>query len=119
MMDDAALRRLREQPERAIEIRLAAAVRTGDEVQPAKRDHEVAKRSVAGDGERMEHEEESLQPEAADERLQLLTQEGERWRNEQMVLHARGVVVGVDDRLGHEGLARDLGRQQRIRNLAG
>jgi hypothetical protein len=36
----------------------------------------------------VEHEEESLQPEAADESLQLLTQERQRGRDEEMVLHA-------------------------------
>ena len=53
--DDAALRRLGEQTQRAIETRLAAAVRARDHVQRAERHDEIAQRAVVGDGECRDH----------------------------------------------------------------
>src|SRR5579872_3548120 len=52
---EAALRGLGEQAQRAIEARLAAAIRPGHDIEPAERDDEIAQGAVVGDGERGEH----------------------------------------------------------------
>jgi hypothetical protein len=47
--DQAAAGGVGEEPQRAVEVRLAAAVRPGDDVQPRERNDEIAKGTVAGD----------------------------------------------------------------------
>src|SRR5262249_54121364 len=53
---DAALRDIGQEAQRAIEARLSAAVRTGDDVQRPQGEHDIAQRAVSGNGELGEHE---------------------------------------------------------------
>ena len=55
-LDDAALRDVRQQPQRAIKARLAAAVRAGHHIERAKPEPDVAQRSIAGNGELGDHD---------------------------------------------------------------
>src|SRR5438552_11818939 len=57
-------------------------------------------------------------PEPADEALDLAAQERERRDDEQLVLHARRVVVGLDHLVGHERTVDDV-VGQREWNLVG
>ena len=54
-LDGVAEGGLREQAQGAMQIRLAAAVGAGDDVQPPQRHHQVAQRAVAGDRQRPQH----------------------------------------------------------------
>ena len=54
-LNDPALRDVRQQPQRPIEARLAAAVGAGDHVEAAERDPDVAQRPVARDGDFGDH----------------------------------------------------------------
>ena len=45
-----------QQTKRAIQIRLAAAVRTSDEIQPIERDDEITQRPIAGNRKCVEHQ---------------------------------------------------------------
>jgi hypothetical protein len=54
--NDATLGRFRHQTKRAIYIRLAASVRTRDEVQPIERDDEIAQGAVSGYRKCVEHQ---------------------------------------------------------------
>jgi len=53
--DDSTARRVRQQPQSAIQIRLAGTVRARDDVQSPERQHDLADRAVVGDGERGQH----------------------------------------------------------------
>ena len=53
--DRTALRRAGEQPQGLVDVGLAAAVRTGDEVERSQPDDEVPQRASMLDGEGLEH----------------------------------------------------------------
>jgi hypothetical protein len=49
------LRRVREQPQRAIETRLAGAVLAADQIQRTERRDDIAQRSIVRDGKGRDH----------------------------------------------------------------
>ena len=49
--DDAAARRVGQEPQGAVNVRLAAAVRSGNHIERSQRNHEIPQGSIVCDGE--------------------------------------------------------------------